>query len=113
MQKLQEVSLTLRLKVDPNSGVFPAIESATVLAEFVQFLRHSVYSTPLENEGTHLHKAGAVQWSLKDGESDSPKAGLDEGVRSQGGHANPEASRRSSERSEADGSGQSNGKEGS
>ncbi len=105
MQKLQEVKLTLRVKVDQESGIFPAIESATVLAEFVQFLRHSVYSVPLQNEGTHLHKAGAVQWSLNDGESGSPEAGLDEGVRSQGRHADPEASGRDSEKSDEDGSG--------
>lgn len=92
MQKLQEINLTLRVKVDKNSGIFPAIESADVLAEFVQFLRHSVYSVPLQNEGTHLHQSGAVQWSLNDGKSSSPETGLDEGVRSQGGHADPEAS---------------------
>ena len=90
MRKLQEVNLTVRVKVD-DLEIFPAIETADTLAEFVQILRKSAYTSPLAREGTYLHKAGAVQWSLKNdetcSESVSPEGALDEGLRDQGGHA--------------------------
>lgn len=90
--KLQEVKLTLRLKVN-DDGYFPAIEAADVLAEFVQMLRKRAYTTSLENEGTYLHKAGAIQWSLTDGKSNSgTEEGLDATLRDGGRPPYPEAS---------------------
>lgn len=111
MQRPQKLSLTLRLKSDV--GVFPAIEAAAVLSQFVAHLRKSAYSTPLDSEGAFLHMSGGIEWSLNDGEcSSSPEAGLDEGVRSKGRSPDATESERNHERSKADGSSEGNGEEG-